>query len=391
MRGVRLGRRQIKFLAQSSWSRPMNTAPIRYAAAQDGLSLAYLTLGRGPGRPLVFVPSGVNRIEFETGEPRTRAWYDRFAERRQVVCYDARGVGLSGRPDDDEGYRFDRHVGDLGTIVGALGLEEFDLWGSWNGAQVALEFAAADARVRHLVLWNHLSGRQWGSTPMRAIAAIRGVGDLELWAKAMSFRALPADEAAAAAIWSRQLRSQLADPVEFTRYMEGIRQHRWLGLADCVSCPTLILSPLRSGNSEDLKRQYAAEIQELARRIPDARTITLAEAMIVAELNSPDAIAPVVEAFLDGRPAAEPPLHSTREAATGSVIEQSGLSRRELEVLRMLPSGASNRVIAERLVIAESTVANHVRNILAKTRTANRTEAGTWAVRHGLVDDQSRG
>jgi DNA-binding NarL/FixJ family response regulator len=40
---------------------------------------------------------------------------------------------------------------------------------------------------------------------------------------------------------------------------------------------------------------------------------------------------------------------------------------------------------------SESTVANHVRNILAKTGTANRTEAGAWAVRNGLAGDASEG
>ena len=367
----------------------MNAPPIRYVTTEEGLSLAYLTLGHGPQRPLVFVPSGVNRMEFETTQPRTRAWYERFAERRRVVCYDARGVGLSGRPPDEAGYHFDRHVEDVATIVDALRLEEFDLWGSWNGAQVALEFVAADTRARHLVLWNHLSGRLRGSTPMRALAAIRDVGDLELWAKAMSVRALPANEAEAAEIWSRQLRFQLADSSEFTRYLEGVQQHGWLKLAGRVGCPTLILRPLRSGNSEDLQRQHAADTQELARRIPDARTLTLAEAMLVAELNDPDAIAREVEEFLDGGPAAADRPRATAQTVVDSVLERSGLSPRELEVLRMLPAGASNRVIAQRLVIAESTVANHVRNILAKTGTANRTEAGAWAVRHGVSGDAS--
>ena len=62
-----------------------------------------------------------------------------------------------------------------------------------------------------------------------------------------------------------------------------------------------------------------------------------------------------------------------------------GLSARELEVLRLVAVGRSNRAIAERLFISPNTVANHVRNILAKTGSANRTEAAAYASRNGLV------
>ena len=62
-----------------------------------------------------------------------------------------------------------------------------------------------------------------------------------------------------------------------------------------------------------------------------------------------------------------------------------GLSAAELRVLRLLGSGATNRKIGEQLHISPNTVANHVRNILAKTGTANRTEAANYARQNGLV------
>jgi DNA-binding NarL/FixJ family response regulator len=63
------------------------------------------------------------------------------------------------------------------------------------------------------------------------------------------------------------------------------------------------------------------------------------------------------------------------------------LSQREVEVLRLLAAGKSNREIADVLCISLNTVATHVRNILAKTGTANRTEAAAYALRHGLLVD----
>jgi len=65
-----------------------------------------------------------------------------------------------------------------------------------------------------------------------------------------------------------------------------------------------------------------------------------------------------------------------------------GLTGREVEVLRLIAAGMSNRQIAEELFIARSTAAKHVRNILTKTDCANRTQAATYANRHGLTADR---
>jgi RNA polymerase sigma factor (sigma-70 family) len=61
------------------------------------------------------------------------------------------------------------------------------------------------------------------------------------------------------------------------------------------------------------------------------------------------------------------------------------LSEREREVLVLLAQGASNREIAEQLVITEGTVKNHVSNILGKLQAENRTQAADIARKKGLV------
>ncbi|MFQ6026758.1 MAG: LuxR C-terminal-related transcriptional regulator, partial [Dehalococcoidia bacterium] len=62
-----------------------------------------------------------------------------------------------------------------------------------------------------------------------------------------------------------------------------------------------------------------------------------------------------------------------------------GLSEREIQVLRLVARGRSNPEIADELVLSVRTVANHVANILNKTGTSNRTEAASYATRHGLA------
>ena len=62
-----------------------------------------------------------------------------------------------------------------------------------------------------------------------------------------------------------------------------------------------------------------------------------------------------------------------------------GLSAREIEVLRLVASGKSNRDIAAELVISERTVARHVQNIFAKLRLSSRAAASVFASERGLL------
>lgn len=63
----------------------------------------------------------------------------------------------------------------------------------------------------------------------------------------------------------------------------------------------------------------------------------------------------------------------------------AGLSEREVEVLRLIVAGKSNRQIADELILSERTVANHLAHIFNKTGSDNRAAAAAFAIRHGLA------
>jgi DNA-binding NarL/FixJ family response regulator len=67
------------------------------------------------------------------------------------------------------------------------------------------------------------------------------------------------------------------------------------------------------------------------------------------------------------------------------------LTPREREVLSLIAQGASNRQIAETLVVSERTARTHVSAILGKLGLASRTQAALWAVREGLLPDPHKG
>ena len=94
----------------------------------------------------------------------------------------------------------------------------------------------------------------------------------------------------------------------------------------------------------------------------DAARDAFAELGAASDLASLDSIAP---------PTAEADLH--------------GLTVREVEVLRLVAAGKSNRDIAAELVISEHTVARHVQNIFAKLGVSSRTAASAFAFEHHLV------
>jgi DNA-binding CsgD family transcriptional regulator len=146
-----------------------------------------------------------------------------------------------------------------------------------------------------------------------------------------------------------------------------------------------------AGDLEQAEQHLAAALDlATACAAPYERAMTLFE---LARARATDQTTPLLEEvrslcmplgaqpLLDRVHALERRLAAPRQPAP----HPAGLTSREVDVLRLLVDGHSDREIAARLSIGSRTVQSHVTSILAKLAVTSRTAAATWAVRNGVV------
>ncbi len=116
-----------------------------------------------------------------------------------------------------------------------------------------------------------------------------------------------------------------------------------------------------------------------------------ANSYMLKDTDSSD-VADAIRAASQGRPYMHPKMAgiALMEMARGPhkekrAADDPGLTERELEVLRLVGHGASNREIAASLFISEKTAKNHMTHIFEKIGVSDRTQAALYAVRVGLV------
>lgn len=98
-----------------------------------------------------------------------------------------------------------------------------------------------------------------------------------------------------------------------------------------------------------------------------------------------DKLVSAIETLADGGFVAEPVVMKQLNKGIDISSLTEKLSEKELQILKLMAGGFSNKEIAESIFLAQGTVKNHVSNILAKLNTRDRTRAVLVALNHGLI------
>ncbi|HTT20845.1 MAG TPA: alpha/beta fold hydrolase [Candidatus Sulfotelmatobacter sp.] len=129
---------------------PLPRQDIRFSVTEDGVRLAWASIGDGP--PLVKASNWLTHLDFEWGSPIWQHWWTELSKHHRVIRYDERGNGMSQRDVPD--VSFDTWVRDLETVVDAAGLDRFSLIGISRGGAIAIAYAVKHPeRVNKLVLY----------------------------------------------------------------------------------------------------------------------------------------------------------------------------------------------------------------------------------------------
>lgn len=351
---------------------------IRFCTAADGVRIAYATVGSGP--PLVKAANYLTHLEHDWKGPVWRHWLSELARHHTLVRYDERGCGLSDWDVHD--FSMDAWVRDLESVIDALGLERFPLLGISQGAAVSVAYAVKHPqKVTHLVLYGGYPRGRFNrdASEEEMLQAETMINVMRVgWGKDNpAFRQLfttmlmpdGSDEQMA---WLNELARISATPenaaaMERAFYHIDVRE-----LAKRVTVSTLVL------HARDDAAIPFEEGRLLAALIPTARFVPLDSRNHILLPDEPawSRFLAEVRAFLG--------VVGPEEGASEPQVLFPELTPREVEVLAHMARGASNKAIAEELVVTPKTVRNYVSRIYDKLGVESRARAIVLAREAGL-------
>ena len=271
---------------------------IQYAQTEDGVSIAYSTLGEG--MPFVHMPPPFSHLQLDWELPEVRSWAERVAKNWQRVRYDARGTGLSDR--DVTGFSLDAGVLDLEAVVDRLGLKRFALFAPVFSGPVGIAYAVRHPeRVSHLILWNSYARTTdlTGGAQAQALLQLANA-DWEMFTETFAHVGFG---------WSAGEEAR-----RFAAVMRESVTQEWLQAALATSSDvdvTELLPQVRSPTLVMHRRQVVAPSVDTARglasRIPNARLALLEGTSGGVHLGDTEAALRAIDEFLgEGEEQAKP-------------------------------------------------------------------------------------
>ena len=347
------------------------TPVVQFVQASGGGRVAFHVLGSGPAVVMLF-PYHVNHLTLNWSVPLHRGAMQFLARHFTVINVDLPGAGLS-RPCN-AALSLSLLTDALEAVRQAAGIERLSLCAMGAAGLIACDFARRYprrvTRVVFIASGESEANRQIlhlrRTTPaieaeLRG-ALLGGVGDKRN-ARALAAVARESLEDATLGQWEELL--QREDPQS---------------LAGRVSAPALYFH----AEDDNLVPKEAA-LAFVGRLAHGAIRIVPGNSGM-AVWRSRAAGREIVR-FLGTDAGPEPASRRTQKTSRRTAYP-AGLSEREAQVIRLVAVGRTNQQIADDLFVSLNTVAYHLRNIFAKTRAANRTEAAAFAFDAGLASRQ---
>jgi DNA-binding NarL/FixJ family response regulator len=271
-------------------------------------------------------------------------------------------------------------VSDLEAVIDQAGLAEVSLLGQYNSCPHVIAYAARHPeRVKRMILFAG-SARGWNAMSAKQTQALLSLieQDWDLFADSAAHQWMGWSSGEAGRAVADGIREAVTPQIARAT-MQAASAADVTEQLPRVAAPALVLHP------RDMTQIPVEVARSLAMDLPRGRLVLLegARPVLFGE-DFDEVVSLVMDFFCDGiEPAEAPPAGPAADIS--SALPSDGLSRRELEVLRLVAAGETNAQIARRLGLSTHTVERHVANLYRKIGARGRADATAFAFRSGLA------
>lgn len=345
---------------------------IRFCTSADGVKIA--TTSTGSGFPLVRAGTWLSHLDCDARHEEPRAYIRALSKEHTFVRYDSRGCGLSDRKVPS--LTFEDGVNDLEAVVKAHGLKKFALFGMSMGAATSIAYAARHPeQVTHLVLMSGFA---------TSVFSTRDVSQKAIDEAELVIKSAEVGWNSPRSVFRKLFVAQLLGNATPEQQFE-LEERMQLSMS-----PEMAVAYLRNNFSIDVREQCAQlkvptlvfhcrrdemigfeQGRKMASRIAGSRFVPLDAQGHV--LLSTESAMKVFEAELN--------------AFLGTGGPTPKLTPRQVEVLRAVAAGGTDKEVAKGLSLSPRTVEMHVAAAMKAMGCSTRTEAVHRAGAIGLLSD----